>query len=103
MSNYELIKYAIQNKKQVTAMYEGRYREMCPHNLGTKLGRQQAMFYQFGGDSSKGPITPANAQWRCMQLDKLTHLEVKDGLWFTGDNHSRPQTCVDRIEYEVAF
>ncbi len=103
MSNYELIKYAIQNKKQVTAMYGGHFREMCPHALGKKTGRYQAMFYQFGGESSKGTVTLTNAEWRCMQLDKLTNVQVRDGDWISGDNHSRPQTCVDQIEYEVKF
>ena len=42
MNTYELIKDAILNKKQITAVYDGYYREMCPHALGTKNGKQQA-------------------------------------------------------------
>ena len=42
---YELIKRAIQDKEQVVATYRGHRREMCPHILGVKGGRPQALFY----------------------------------------------------------
>ncbi|MNE02403.1 hypothetical protein D3C80_948770 [compost metagenome] len=102
MNNYELIKYAIQNKKQVTAVYAGHYREMCPHALGTKNGKQQALFFQFGGESSKGKIDSTSPfNWRCLRLVDLEDVQIRDGEWYTADNHSKAQTCVDQIEYEV--
>jgi hypothetical protein len=56
MSNtYNAIRNAIANKQQVVATYKGHVREMCPHVIGTKNGREQALFYQFGGTSSSGP------------------------------------------------
>lgn len=54
MDTYALIREAIQRKQQVLATYDGHAREMCPHVLGTKDGRRQALFYQFGGTSSSG-------------------------------------------------
>ncbi len=45
-NNYDLIAKAIKEKLQVTASYQGFYREMCPHALGSKNGRKQALFYQ---------------------------------------------------------
>lgn len=35
-NNYELIAKAIREKLQITAVYQGHYREMCPHALGKK-------------------------------------------------------------------
>lgn len=35
-NNYDLIAKAIKEKLQVTAYYQGFYREMCPHALGSK-------------------------------------------------------------------
>ncbi|ENX5829076.1 hypothetical protein ACFRB5_004549 [Salmonella enterica] len=35
-NNYDLIAEAIKGKLQVTAYYQGYYREMCPHALGKK-------------------------------------------------------------------
>jgi hypothetical protein len=101
-TKYGLIKQAIQNKQQVFAMYHGYPMEMCPHVLGTKEGREQALFYQFGGDSSSGlgpDGSPGN--WRCLFLDELSDVSVRPGAWHTAPNHSRPQTCVDVLDVQI--
>ena len=52
---YGMIADAVRNKRQVLATYHGLRREMCPHVLGRGPdGQVQALFYQFGGESSKG-------------------------------------------------
>jgi len=51
---YEIIRDAIQHKKVIEATYRQRVRMMCPHVLGRKRGRIQALFYQFAGDSTTG-------------------------------------------------
>ncbi|MFB9996161.1 hypothetical protein [Providencia rustigianii] len=103
-SNYDLIAEAIKNKKQIIAMYKGHLREMCPHVLGSKNGREQALFYQFGGYSSSGVIIPgSSSNWRCIQIDGLSEVTLRDGEWHTAANHSQTQTCVDRIDIEVNF
>ncbi len=104
MTVYEIISDAIQNRKIVTATYRNRPRVMCPHVLGTKRGRQQALFYQFAGDSSSGLGPDGDPEnWRCMFLDELSDVSSGDaqGEWHTAPNHSRPQTCVDHIEAVV--
>jgi len=101
-TNYQLIEQAIREKLQITAIYQGYYREMCPHALGLKNGRYQALFYQFGGDSSKGPVTPGSTfNWRCIPIDGLIDIVLRSGEWHTAENHSRAQTCVDHIDIEV--
>jgi len=101
-NNYDLIARAIKEKLQITATYQGYHREMCPHALGSKNGRKQALFYQFGGDSSKGAVTPGSTfNWRCIPVDGLTDVTLKSGQWYTADNHSQAQTCVDQIDIEV--
>jgi hypothetical protein len=99
---YNLIRNAIINKQQVIATYNGYVREMCPHVLGLKNGRQHALFYQFAGGSSKG-LDPSNPRvnWRCVFVDELSNVSVREGLWHSADNHSRPQTCVGTIDVEV--
>ncbi|CQD42174.1 hypothetical protein [Yersinia mollaretii] len=102
MTTYQLIRSAIENKQQVIATYAGHRREMCPHAIGTKNGREQALFYQFGGQSSSGVIVPNSpANWRCIPIEGLTDVFVQNGTWHTGKNHSTAQTCVDRIDLEV--
>lgn len=97
--SYQLIRDAIVNKKQVFAIYRGHPRELCPHAIGTKEGREQAIFYQFGGSSSKG--LPPEGEWRCLVIADLEQVEVHEGDWFSADNHSQPSTCIDEIDVEV--
>jgi hypothetical protein len=100
--NYELIAEAIKKKLQITAIYQGHYREMCPHALGKKRGRYQALFYQFGGNGSKGPVTPGlSSNWRCIPIEGLTDIQLRSGEWHTAKNHSEAQTCIDQIDLEV--
>lgn len=103
MSNtHDLIARAIREKKQITAIYQGYYREMCPHALGTRNGREQALFYQFGGQSSTGIVTPDSTfNWRCIPIEGLSEVNIRDGEWYTAKNHSQDQTCIDGIEIEV--
>jgi hypothetical protein len=100
---YAIVRDAIVNKKTVTATYRGKNRVMCPHVLGTKKGRQQALFYQFAGDSTSGLGPDGDPEnWRCMFLDELSSVSAATGDWHTAPNHSRPQTCVDRIDVAVS-
>jgi hypothetical protein len=79
---------------------------MCPHVLGlNKQGIQQALCYQFAGESKSRPIMPDGSpdNWRCIEIAKFLDVEIFDGPWHTAPNHSRPQTCVFRIDVEVQF
>ena len=99
---YSLIRQAILDKQQVVATYQGHHRELCPHVIGTKTGRMQALFYQFGGSSNSG-LGPAGSgeNWRCIPIDGLSDVSVKRGTWHTAPNHSRGQTCADVIDVEA--
>ena len=101
--SYDLIRQAILEKKIVHATYKQQHREMCPHALGTKNGKQQALFYQFGGESNSRPIEPdgSSANWRCLEIAQLSNVRLFDDYWHTAPNHSRPQTCVGDIDVEV--
>ena len=106
MTVYEIVRQAIIDKKILVATYGGLERIMCPHVIGTnKLGKQQALCYQFDGESNSRPIeadgSPVN--WRCVEIAKLTDVRTRDGAWHTAPNHSRPQTCVANVDVEVQF
>lgn len=102
---YVQLKEAILNKDSIAADYDGHRREMSPHVIGTKRGRAQALCYQYGGTSSSGAIGPIGSpsNWRCIVIEKLQNVSTIKGVWHTAPNHTRPQTCVDVIEAEVAF
>lgn len=102
---YQLIRQAILEKKCMEATYKERHRMMCPHTLGAnKKGEEQALFYQYDGESSSGlqpPGSPKN--WRCLRVEELSNLKIIGGTWHGGPNHSVPQRCVDQIDIEVAY
>lgn len=99
-STYSLIARAVQEKLQVTCNYHGFAREICPHTLGYTDGRERTLAFQFAGGSSKG--LPPGGEWRCMNLDEMTNVQVRKGDWHTEDRHLQPQTCVKVVEIEVA-
>jgi hypothetical protein len=96
VENYDLVKQAIQEKKQIHANYRGYARQMCPHVIGGKYGAARALFYQFGGQSN-GDLP----QWHSMNVDELTNVSVVAGRWHTAFDHSRPQTGVDEVDVDV--
>jgi hypothetical protein len=100
--SYQVLRDAIVNKRQVTCTYRGLAREICPHVIGTgKDGHEMVLSYQFGGRSSSG--LPSGGEWRCMRVDEMSQVSSRAGPWHTGDNHSRPQTCVKDIDVEVTI
>jgi len=98
---YQIFRQAVLEKKQVTCTYHNFPREICPHTLGHTKGHEQALSFQFAGQSSTG--LPPGGEWRCMKLDEVTGAKLRDGPWHTSPDHSRPQTCVKEIDVEVAF
>ena len=60
-----------------------------------KDGQLRVLCYQYGGESESG-LKPAGSaeNWRCIALDKLSEVELLDGMWQTAPNHSRPASCI---------
>ena len=101
---YGLVRDAVLNRRTVTAVYQGHYREMCPHTIGWTNGNERALFYQFGGSSSSGLQPDGSLQnWRCINLAELSDVRVTNGEWHTATNHSRKQTCVKVVDVEVNY
>jgi hypothetical protein len=96
---YEQIRAATLAKQQVVATYKGLRRELCPHILGTKDGRRQALFFQFGGGSSSS--LPPGGAWRCLPVDALEDVVVRDGPWHSNRLDHFLETCVDEIDVEA--
>ncbi len=99
-SSYVAIRAAMAAKKQITCSYNGYHREMCVHTIGTSAGKEMILGYQFAGESSKPPSTD-DQRWRCMEVAKIENITVRDGPWKTSANHSKAQTCVKDVDFEV--
>ncbi len=95
-ATYKLFRHAILKEKQVTCVYDGRRRELCPHIIGHSAGAEKVLAYQFAGESS-GRLP----QWRCLFLDKVSDVRLRDGRWHEGSEHRATQTCVVDIELHI--
>ena len=96
---YDLFSQAMTGRKQVLCLYDGCRRELCPIILGHSKGQEKALTYQFGGQSRSG--LPSGGEWRCLWLDRVSNVELRDGPWHTGKTHKQPQGCVDVVDLDV--
>ena len=103
MSTYTSVRQAIIDRQCVTCFYNGYLRKMTPHVIGTKNGKQQCLFYQYGGQSSSGLSSDPTKNWRCIPIDKIDQLQTNSDHFQTAHNHSRTQNCVDTIDVEVLY
>ncbi|HEY1750289.1 MAG TPA: hypothetical protein VGG29_03445 [Caulobacteraceae bacterium] len=96
---YDLFAKALLERKQVLCLYDGYRRELCPVILGHTKGQEAALVYQFAGESS-GALPPGG-QWKCLRLAKAADVQLRDGRWFSGASHQRPQACVEVVDLDV--
>ena len=92
-ATYWLFGEAILSEKQITCDHQGYYRELCPIILGHTYGRERALVFQFGGQSSQG-LSPGG-NWKFLELSQVEHAKMRDGRWHEGGGHSRPQAGGD--------
>lgn len=96
---YLLFRTAILGEKQVTCVYDGLYRELCPHIIGHKGGSEQMLGFQFAGQSSR-PL-PRDGAWKCLALSKVRNAVIRDGDWHTASDHGSDQSCIDDVDLDV--
>jgi hypothetical protein len=102
MRAYNLLKYAVVSKKQVSANYNGYDRQFCPHALGWKNGQEHCLAYQFAGQSSQGPLllgSPDN--WRCFAVERLCQISIHAGEWYSCATQGGSNWCLDTTDVEV--
>ena len=98
---YELLRHAARRKRPVAAIYDGESRLLCPHVGGRKAGRWNVFCYQFGGSSCSAEAPPpGGGVWRCLAVEKLGQVELREGEWHTEPRSGR-QTCIDEIDFDI--
>ena len=99
-----IIKKAMDERKSISAYYDRFFRKLSPYELGTKKGKYQCLFYQYGGESSSGTINgKSKSNWRCLKLNKLEQIQILDEPLQRPDiiSHKRPSYCVDNIIKQI--
>ena len=100
---YGLVWTAVRHRKPIEATYQRRPRLFCPHRLGRNAdGQLRVVCYQYGGENQSGlqPVG-SSANWRCVELEKLSKVKLLEGAWRTAPNHSRPGLCVTQSDIDV--
>ena len=98
-ATYRLFRRAILEEKQITCVYNGHPRELCPHIIGHTYDEEKVLAFQFGGTSSTK--LPPKGQWRCLKLENVEQARLRDGPWHVGIGHSQQQSCVEDIDLDV--
>jgi hypothetical protein len=80
-----LLRYAVENSKQVSAVIRDLPRVFCPHILGTVNQRYAIAVWQFDGYSTIGDLP----NWRRFGLEEISSIQVIDGPWHRGFIRSR--------------
>lgn len=96
---YKLFRRAILEEKQVTCVYNGHYRELCPHIIGYTNDEEKVLAFQFGGASSSK--LPPRGEWRCLLLANVKDARLRNGPWHAGGSHRQQQRCVEDIDLDV--
>ena len=90
----------MQQEKQVTCVYHGHYREVCPIVIGHSDGEEKVLVFQFAGETSKGKLPPGGA-WKCMFLAQVREARLRDGPWREGKSHKQKQVCVSDVDLDI--
>jgi hypothetical protein len=96
---YKQFARAMAARKQIVCEYDGYARELCPIILGHTRGQEKALTFQFGGQSKSG--LPPDGEWRCLWLEKVRNVQLRDGPWRAGARHTQPQGCVEDVDLDV--
>ena len=97
---YSLFLRAMRERRQIVCTYQGLSRELCPILLGRTGLEEKALVFQFGGQTSSGPVTPPG-DWKCLRLKEVEDAVLRPGPWHAGGQHSAAQSCMKMVEYDV--
>jgi hypothetical protein len=101
---YRTVRGAVARRASLVATYDGYERQLSPHVVGFAAGgAERALCYQYGGDTSSGPVTarPEADRWRCFDLARLEVHRVVEDEFRTGPREQPTQTCVRLVDLTV--
>jgi hypothetical protein len=97
--NYRIIWHAIRERKQMTCVFDGKYREACPIILGySSNGRERALCFQISGETSRRSKLPG---WRSFYLADIHDLRLRAGPWIEGASHRQAQSHIKFVDVDA--
>src|SRR6185312_12729061 len=83
MDVFDTLREAIEKRRCVTMVADGRRRDVAPLAIGFKGAQKRVLTFQYKGDSSSG-LAPGGA-WRCFPLADITWAKITDEPWRSGN------------------
>ncbi len=80
---FDTLREAIEKKRCVAMVAEGRRREVAPLAIGFKGAQKKVLTFQLTGGSHSG-LAPGGA-WRCFPLESITWAKLIDEPWQSGN------------------
>lgn len=101
-ATYVRVREALIKRHTIIGTYDGLRRELCPHAIGSTRDVERALFYQCAGHTSKGAVVPGSpANWRCMDLERLAIIEVRESEWESIPTHGRRSRCIEVVDLAI--
>lgn len=82
MDVFEILREAIEKRRCVTMVADGRRRDVAPLAIGFKGAQKKVLTFQFKGESNSG-LAPGGA-WRCFSLANIDWAQLSDEPWQSG-------------------
>lgn len=82
MAVFDTLKEAIEKRRCVAMVADGKRREVAPLAIGFKGAKQKVLTFQFRGGSNSG-LAPGGA-WRCFFIDHIEWAELIGDPWQCG-------------------
>jgi hypothetical protein len=96
---YRLFRTAILESAQVTCVYRGHPRALCPHIIGHSDGAEVVLAFQFAGGTNS--TLPPGGAWRCLHLAEVEQARLRAGPWRSGAGDSTRQHCVTDVDLDI--
>ena len=96
---YRIFAHAVANRLPLVCLYNGYQRHICPVILGHSGNQEKALVWQFGGETSEGPLR--RADWKCFDLANVSDPTGGNGSWQSGLSHLQAQNCVKDVDYDA--
>lgn len=83
MAVFETLREAIEKRRCVTMLADGKLREVAPLAIGFKGAQKKVLTFQYRGGSNSG--LAAGGAWRCFKMDDITWAKIIDDPWQCGN------------------
>lgn len=83
MSVFDTLKEAVEKRRCVAMLADGKWREVAPLAIGFKGTQQKVLTFQYKGDSNSG--LAAGGAWRCFSIGDISWAKIIDDPWQSGN------------------